>query len=141
MENLGGNWVWREFSPSVAPSARPHFWRESFTRIFAVYVGQSSNVFRRKSRRSKLLMSCIRCAEAPLCEAQSFSQRKRTEARIQMRTRFCEAILRERIRKTSANFFSPEFVFRRAGGCGRNARRIFWRGAEIQNPKLPLLCL
>ena len=115
--------------------------KPAFMNLLAVCIIQSSNVFRAKPRRSKLLMSCIRCAEAPLCKAQSFSQRKRTEARIQMRTRFCEAILRERIRKTSANFFSPEFAFRRAGGCGRNARRIFWRGAEIQNTKLSILYL
>ena len=35
------------------------------------------------------------CAEAPLCKAQSFSKGKGRNVRIQMRTRFCETILRE----------------------------------------------
>jgi len=36
---------WREFSPSVAPLARPHFWREFKFRFVAVFAGQSSNLF------------------------------------------------------------------------------------------------
>ena len=76
-------------------------------------------------------------AEAPLCEAQSFPRmesvgnatlhhyclKNETECEIQMRTRFCEAILRERIRKTETNVFEIRkgfwFGFRRVGRCGR----------------------
>ncbi len=79
-------------------------------------------------------MSCIRCAEAPLCEAQSFSKRKRTEARIQMRTRFCEAILRKRIRKTETNFLLPELHFAVQDGAGGMHGGFF--GGERQKFKI-----
>jgi len=40
------------------------------------------------------------------------------------------------IRKTSANSFFARFSFRRAGGCGRNARRIlFWRDGKAKKTK------
>jgi len=42
----------------------------------------------------------------------------------------------EMIRKTSANSFFARFSFRRAGGCGRNARRIlFWRDGKAKKTK------
>ena len=60
---------------SLAGMLHPNFCGIYWTK-FECFLSKIQNVI-------KLLMSCIRCTEVPLCEAQSFSQRKRTEARIQ----------------------------------------------------------
>ena len=55
VENLGGVWVWREFSPIIGASRRCIFSRWLSISIRAVYLGQSSKLLRAKSKWLKLI--------------------------------------------------------------------------------------
>jgi len=74
-------------------------------------------------------MSCIRCAEAPLCEAQSFSQGKRTEARIQCGLGFAKQFCGKGFAKPRLISFRQNSHFAVQEGAGGMHGGFFWREA------------
>jgi hypothetical protein len=72
--------------------------------LYCVFIKPYQNLF------SKQKLIAHPCAKAPLCEAQSFSKGKGRNVRIQMRTRFCETILRE------GGFAKPRLIFLKFSG-------------------------
>ena len=126
--------VWKNGGKSVGRASRvpPSGFEKAVEFCIGVFIKPYQNLF------SKQKLIAHPCAEAPLCEAQSFSKGKGRNVRIQNGLGFAKTIFWERIRKTETNVFEIRRGFwissARRKGLGGNPRGLpfgfFWRAME-----------